>query len=88
MENRFNNHHHGTYGKSITANTKGIAGLAAFNSMKFPEKPGLYLGVGTGYYNGQDSISLGLVKRRSGITWNINYSSTGVVGAGVTWSLD
>ena len=56
--------------------------------MKFPEKPGLYLGVGTGYYNGQDSISLGLVKRRSGITWNINYSSTGVVGAGVTWSLD
>ena len=88
LESLFNRHKHGRYGDAITVNTKGIAGISAFQSIRFPEKTGTYFGVGTGYYNGQSSIAMGFVKRKNGVTFNVNVSSTGVIGAGVSWSLD
>ena len=88
LENRFNNHHHGQYGKAITANTKGIAGISAFQSIRFPEKTGTYFGVGMGYYNGQETAAMGIIRRKNGVTFNLNASTNGVVGIGVSWSLD
>ena len=88
LEKRFNNHHHGQYGKAITANTKGIAGISAFQSIRFPEKTGTYFGVGMGYYNGQETAAMGIVRRKNGVTFNLNASTNGVVGIGVAWSLD
>ena len=73
------------YRPDIGANTLGIVGVAAINSIRFPERNGLYLGVGTGYYRGQSAIAIGVSKRRDNVSINFNVSSTGVASVGVVW---
>ena len=67
---------------------QGIAGLSAFQSMNTPDRPGLYLGVGSGYYRGESSISIGITRQTRNVAINFNVSSTGVVGAGIVVRLD
>ena len=71
------------YRPDIGANTLGIVGVAAINSIKYPERNGLYLGIGTGYYRGQSSIAIGVSRRRDNVSINFNVSSTGVASVGV-----
>ena len=73
------------YRPDIGANTLGIVGVTAINSIRYPDRNGVYLGVGTGYYRGQSSIAIGVSKRSDNVSINFNVSSTGVVGAGVVW---
>ena len=73
------------YRPDIGANTLGIVGVAAINSIKYPERNGLYLGIGTGYYRGQSSIAIGVSRRRDNVSINFNVSSTGVASVGVVW---
>ena len=73
------------YRPDIGANTLGIVGVAAINSIRFPERNGLYLGIGTGYYRGQSAIAVGVSKRRDNVSINFNVSSTGVASVGVVW---
>ena len=73
------------YRPDIGANTLGIVGVAAINSIRFPERDGLYLGIGTGYYRGQSAIAIGVSKRRDNVSINFNVSSTGVASAGIVW---
>ena len=73
------------YRPDIGANTLGIVGVAAINSIKYPERNGLYLGIGTGYYRGQSAIAVGVSKRRDNVSINFNVSSTGVASVGVVW---
>ena len=73
------------YRPDISANTKGIVGITAINSIRYPDRNGVYLGVGTGYYRGQSAVAIGVIKRKDNISINFNVSSTGVVGAGVVW---
>ena len=67
---------------------RGIAGLSAFQSMRTPDRPGLYLGVGSGYYRGESSIAFGIIRQTRDVTINFNVSSTGVVGAGILLRID
>jgi len=73
------------YRPDIGANTLGIVGVAAINSIKYPERNGLYLGIGTGYYRGQSAIAIGVSRRRDNVSINFNVSSTGVASVGVVW---
>jgi hypothetical protein len=73
------------YRPDIGANTLGIVGVAAINSIRFPERNGLYLGIGTGYYRGQSAIAIGVSRRRDNVSINFNVSSTGVASVGVVW---
>jgi len=65
------------YRPDIGANTLGIVGVAAINSIKYPERNGLYLGIGTGYYRGQSAIAIGVSRRRDNVS--INFSMDGVI---------
>tara|TARA_R110002020_G_scaffold457042_1_gene673809 strand:- start:37 stop:714 length:678 start_codon:yes stop_codon:yes gene_type:complete len=67
---------------------QGIAGLSAFQSMNTPDRPGLYLAVGSGYYRGESSISIGITRQTRNVAINFNVSSTGVVGAGIVVRID
>jgi len=62
---------------------RGIAGLSAFQSMGHPDRPGLYLGIGTGYYRGESSIAIGITRQTRDVAINFNISSTGVIGVGI-----
>jgi len=83
LETGFNNLY--DYRPDIGANTLGIVGVAAINGIRFPERNGLYLGIGTGYYRGQSAIAIGVSKRKDNVSINFNVSSTGVASAGVVW---
>ena len=83
LEAGFNNLY--DYRPDIGANTLGIVGLAAINGIRFPERDGIYLGVGTGYYRGQSAIAVGVSKRKDNVSINFTVSSTGVASAGVVW---
>ena len=83
LEAGFNNLY--DYRPDIGANTLGIVGLAAINGIRFPERDGIYLGIGTGYYRGQSAIAVGVSKRKDNVSINFNVSSTGVASAGVVW---
>ena len=74
------------YRPDIGANTLGIVGVTAINSIRFPDRNGVHLGIGTGYYRGQSAIAIGVAKRSDNVAINFNVSSTGVVGVGVVWS--
>ena len=67
---------------------QGIAGLSAFQSMRHSDRPGLYLGIGTGYYRGESSIAIGITRQTRNIAMNFNISSTGVIGAGIMIEID
>ena len=41
-----------------------------------------------GYYNGQETAAMGIIRRKNGVTFNLNASTNGVVGIGVSWSLE
>ena len=83
LETGFNNLY--DYKPDIGANTLGIVGVAAINGIRFPERDGLYLGIGTGYYRGQSAIAIGVSKRKDNVSINFNVSSTGVASAGIVW---
>jgi len=67
---------------------RGIAGLSAFQSMRHSDRPGLYLGIGTGYYRGESSIAIGITRQTRDIAMNFNISSTGVIGVGISIAID
>ena len=67
---------------------QGIAGLSAFQSMRHSDRPGLYLGIGTGYYRGASSVAIGITRRTRNIAINFNISSTGVIGVGISIAID
>ena len=67
---------------------QGIAGLSAFQSMRHSDRPGLYLGIGTGYYRGASSVAIGITRRTRNIAINFNISSTGVIGFGLMIEID
>ena len=67
---------------------RGIAGLSAFQSMRHSDRPGLYLGIGTGYYRGESSIAIGITRQTRNIAMNFNISSTGVIGVGISIAID
>ena len=67
---------------------QGIAGLSAFQSMRHSDRPGLYLGIGTGYYRGESSIAIGITRQTRNIAMNFNISSTGVIGLGISIEID
>ena len=67
---------------------QGIAGLSAFQSMRHSDRPGLYLGIGTGYYRGESSIAIGITRQTRNIAMNFNISSTGVIGVGISIAID
>ena len=67
---------------------QGIAGLSAFQSMRHSDRPGLYLGIGTGYYRGESSIAIGITRQTRNIAINFNISSTGVIGVGISIAID
>ena len=67
---------------------QGIAGLSAFQSMRHSDRPGLYLGIGTGYYRGESSVAIGITRQTRNISFNLNISSTGVIGAGIMIEID
>ena len=51
--------------------------------MGHPDRPGLYLGIGTGYYRGESSIAIGITRQTRDVAINFNISSTGVIGVGI-----
>ena len=67
---------------------RGIAGLSAFQSMRHSDRPGLYLGIGTGYYRGESSIAIGITRQTRNIAINFNISSTGVICLGISIEID
>ena len=67
---------------------RGIAGLSAFQSMRHSDRPGLYLGIGTGYYRGESSVAIGITRQTRNIAMNFNISSTGVIGVGISIAID
>ena len=67
---------------------QGIAGLSAFQSMRHSDRPGLYLGIGTGYYRGESSVAIGITRQTRNIAINFNISSTGVIGVGISIAID
>ena len=67
---------------------QGIAGLSAFQSMRHSDRPGLYLGIGTGYYRGESSVAIGITRQTRNIAMNFNISSTGVIGVGISIAID
>jgi len=67
---------------------QGIAGLSAFQSMRHSDRPGLYLGIGTGYYRGESSVAIGITRQTRNIAINFNISSTGVIGVGIMIEID
>ena len=67
---------------------RGIAGLSAFQSMRHSDRPGLYLGIGTGYYRGESSVAIGITRQTRNIAINFNISSTGVIGVGISIAID
>ena len=67
---------------------QGIAGLSAFQSMRHSDRPGLYLGIGTGYYRGESSVAIGITRQTRNVAINFNISSTGVIGVGISIAID
>ena len=67
---------------------QGIAGLSAFQSMRHPDRPGLYLGIGTGYYRGESSFAIGITRQTRDVAINFNISSSGVIGLGLVLKIE